>query len=51
MNQYEPTVEDVRQFYGDEAAELVADGWTVNGAINHVTGMCDIEICTHPDHH
>lgn len=39
-------IADVRRFYGDHAAELVADGWTVDGAVAHVTGSCDIAVCT-----
>lgn len=38
-------IEDVRRFYGDRAANLVHAGWTVDAAINHVTGQCDILIC------
>lgn len=40
------TISDVRTFYGEHAATLVADGWTVDGAIAHVTGTCDRELCT-----
>lgn len=51
----EPTlaekIEDVRSTHGDVAADLVANGWTVDGALNHVEGTCDILICTHPDHY
>jgi hypothetical protein len=36
----------VRATYGDQAAELLADGWTVDSAISHVTGTCDLELCT-----
>lgn len=36
----------VRDIYGDQAAELLANGWTVDSAINHVTGVCDLEACT-----
>ena len=40
----------VRTFYGDEAAQLVSDGWTIDSAIDHVTGGCDHYLCTHPAH-
>ena len=43
-------IEAARRFYGDEAAKLVADGWTVDAAANHVQGACDVNICTHPMH-
>lgn len=36
----------VREIYGDGAAALLDEGWTVDGAIAHVTGTCDIDICT-----
>jgi hypothetical protein len=36
----------VRATYGPYAAELLANGWTVDSAINHVTGVCDLELCT-----
>lgn len=25
--------------------KLMADGWTLEGAFNHIEGMCDREIC------
>lgn len=43
-------IASVREFYGDDAADLVANGWTVDSALNHVQGMCDITLCTHPAH-
>lgn len=46
----QPTADDVRDVYGDEAATLVEQGWTVNSAIDHVEGHCDRVLCTHPDH-
>lgn len=46
----EQRIADVRRFYGDEAAELVFDGWTVDSAISHVEGTCDVVLCTHPSH-
>lgn len=39
-------VEAVRRFYGDKAAQLVEDGWTVDAAISHATGTCDRLVCT-----
>lgn len=36
----------VRTTYGDQAAALVANGWTVDSAISHVSGTCDLELCT-----
>lgn len=38
-------LEGVRAIYGDTAADLVADGWTVDSAIAHVSGTCDLAIC------
>lgn len=38
--------EHVRTTYGDQAAELLANGWTVDSAISHVSGTCDLEACT-----
>lgn len=32
------------------ALELVADGWTINGALDHLEGLCDVTVCTHPEH-
>jgi hypothetical protein len=46
----ERLIADVERFHGGEAAQLVRDGWTVDSAINHVSGSCDIELCTHPSH-
>lgn len=40
----------VRELYGQDAAALVADGWTVDSAINHTVGACDVALCTHPSH-
>lgn len=40
----------VRGYFGDEVAALVADGWTVDSAIGHVQGTCDVTVCTHPAH-
>lgn len=34
-----------------DAVPLVANGWTMDSALNHVQGMCDILLCTHPSHH
>jgi hypothetical protein len=33
-----------------EAAVLVERGWTVESALAHVEGSCDLELCTHPSH-
>ena len=38
-------LEAVRDIYGDAAAWLVEAGWTVDAAISHVTGVCDLEVC------
>lgn len=40
----------VREIYGDEPADLVANGWTVDAALAHYDGACDVTICTHPSH-
>jgi hypothetical protein len=32
------------------AAKLVEQGWTVEAALAHVEGSCDLELCTHPSH-
>ena len=40
----------VEQFYGEAAVALVRIGYTVDAAIDHVTGQCDVTICTHPTH-
>jgi hypothetical protein len=32
------------------AAELVEQGWTVESALSHVEGTCDLELCGHPSH-
>ena len=32
------------------AAVLVEQGWTVESALAHVEGSCDLELCTHPSH-
>lgn len=42
-------IADVARFYGDDAAQLVSDGWTVDSAIAHTTGTCDRELCTAHD--
>lgn len=39
-------LEAVRRIYGNAAAELVVNGWTVDSAASHVTGVCDLELCT-----
>jgi hypothetical protein len=41
----DPTVTAVRDHYGNDAADLVSNGWTVDAAIAHVNGTCDILIC------
>lgn len=46
LSDFERRVRDVRDIYGVAAAELVADGWTVDGAIAHVRSECDQTICT-----
>jgi hypothetical protein len=46
----EQMISDVRDSYGDEAAQLLVDGWTLDGALAHVDGSCDVTICTHPSH-
>lgn len=33
-----------------EALPLVANGWTVDSALDHVQGICDQALCTHPSH-
>jgi hypothetical protein len=43
-------LQGVRELHGEEAAQLVLDGWTIDGAISHVEGTCDRELCTHPAH-
>jgi hypothetical protein len=33
-----------------DALELLADGWTIAGALAHVDQLCDVTVCTHPTH-
>lgn len=33
-----------------EAAALMRQGWTLDSALAHVEGSCDIALCTHPTH-
>lgn len=46
LSERDTMLRDVRDVYGDEAAELVANGWTVDSALSHVEGTCDRELCT-----
>lgn len=50
LDERETMLRDVRDFYGDEAAELVANGWTIDSAVDHVQGACDLMLCTHESH-
>jgi len=47
---HDDRADTVRSLYGVEAADLLAQGWTVEAAIDHVTGHCDVWFCTHPSH-
>lgn len=46
----ETELELIRKHYGDEAVNLINDGWTVDSALNHVGATCDQYACSHPSH-
>lgn len=51
LDHYGATVADyVRDTY-PAVLPLLAEGWTLESAMNHVQGMCDWMLCTgeHPD--
>ena len=43
---FKQTVYDVRRIHGTTAADLVANGWTVESALAHIEGTCDRALCT-----
>ena len=42
---FKQSIYDVRRIHGPVAADLVANGWTPDAAINHIEGVCDRAIC------